>query len=207
MTDGGLSADRIQVWIERLAQGDDRACDELINHAVGRVETLTRRMFKDFRRLGRWEQTEDICQNASMRLWAAIKATRPTTAAEFHRLAALQIRRELIDQVRRYFGPEGIGANHASNAREDSDRSPLNLPFEDAQSTYDPVRLTEWAEFHEQVALLPEEERVAFDLIYYQGLAQADAAEVLGISERTIKRRWLSARLTLGQALDGSPPG
>ncbi|MDB5351628.1 MAG: polymerase subunit sigma-70 [Planctomycetota bacterium] len=56
-------------------------------------------MFRDYRRLGRWEQTDDICQNASMRLWNALKAARPATPAEFHRLAALQIRRELIDQV------------------------------------------------------------------------------------------------------------
>lgn len=198
------SADRVRLWIDRLAEGDDRACAELINHAAERLAALTRHMFKDFARLGRWEQTDDICQNASIRLWNALKATRPTTPAEFHRLAALQIRRELIDQVRRHFGPEGIGANHASNAPNASSGS--TPPYDSPQSTYDPVKLSGWAEFHERVNLLPEDERSAFDLIWYQGLTQAEAAEVLGISERTIKRRWLAARLSLGRALAGGLP-
>lgn len=206
MIEESVSADRIRLWIERLAEGDDQACSDLINHTAERVAALTRRMFKDFARLGRWEQTEDICQNASMRLWNALKTTRPTTPVEFHRLAALQIRRELIDQVRRHFGPEGIGANHASNAPADSSGSTPVEAYEAPQSTYDPVKLSSWAEFHEKVDLLPDDERSAFDLIWYQGLTQAEAAEVLGISERTLKRRWLAARLSLGHALGGSPP-
>ena len=120
-------------------------------------------------------------------------------------MAALQIRRELIDQVRRHFGPEGIGANHASNAPGDSSGSTPSEPYDAPQSTYDPVKLAGWAEFHEQVDLLPDDERSAFDLIWYQGLTQADAAEILGISERTLKRRWLAARLSLGHALEGIP--
>ena len=206
MTDDGHSTDRVQVWIERLAAGDEQACAELINHAAARLASLTEGMFQDYRRLGRWEQTEDVCQNASVRLWNALKSTRPTTPAEFYRLAALQIRRELIDQIRRHFGPEDIGANLASNAWEGDSTSPRSAAYDRPQSTHDPAKLSGWVEFHEQVALLPEDERSAFDLIYYQGLAQAEAAAILGISERTLKRRWLSARLTVGKALEGAPP-
>jgi RNA polymerase sigma-70 factor (ECF subfamily) len=204
MTDGGHSSDKIQLLIERLAQGDDEACAELINQTADRVTTLTRRMFRDFRRLGRWEQTEDIGQNASMRLWNALKVSRPATPTEFHRLAALQIRRELIDLVRHYFGPEGLGAHHASNASDDTSGSTPPLLHEQPQSTYDPVALSRWAEFHERAAALPDDERAVFDLVWYQGLPQAEAAELLGISERTLKRRWLAARLSLGHVLDGS---
>lgn len=206
MTDGCHSAEHIQVCIERLAEGDDQACAELINHSATRLATLTDRMFKDYPRLRRWEQTEDICQNASVRLWKALRETRPATPAEFHRLAALQIRRELIDQVRRHFGPEGIGANHASNACIGDSDSSLPPAYDSPQSTHDPAKICGWVEFHEQVAILPDEERAAFDLIYYQGLAQAEAANLLGISERTLKRRWLAARLALGRTLEGVPP-
>ena len=79
MIDESVSADRIRLWIDRLAEGDDQACTDLINHTAERVASLTRRMFKDFGRLGRWEQTEDISQNASMRHWNALKSTRPRT--------------------------------------------------------------------------------------------------------------------------------
>ena len=206
MIDESESADRTRLWIERLASGDDQACTDLINHNAARLAALTRRMFKDFARLGRWEQTDDICQNASLRLWKALKVTRSTTPAEFHRLAALQIRRELIDQVRCHFGPEGIGANHNSDARQDSSGSTPPDADKVSESTYDPVKLSICAEFHERVDRLTDDERSAFDLIWYQGLTQAEAAEVLGISERTLKRRWLAARLSLGHALGGEPP-
>ena len=48
---------------------------------------------------------------------------------------------------------------------------------------------------------LPEEEREAFDLRWYQGLTQAEAALVLNVSEATVKRRWLAARARLGHFL------
>ena len=206
MTDGPHSIHNLQLLIDRLAKGDDQACAELINHSARRLETLTSRMFRDYRRLGRWEETEDICQNAAIRLWKALKAAPPTTPAEFHRLAALQIRRELIDLVRRHFGPEGIGTNHASNMDHDGSSTATPSPLHVAQSTNDPSKLSTWADFHEQVAALPDDERAAFDLIWYQGLEQSEAAKILGISERTLKRRWLAARLSLGRALDGSTP-
>ena len=150
MIDESVSADRIRLWIDRLAEGDDQACTDLINHTASAWRPSPGDMFKDFGRLGRWEQTEDICQNASMRLWNALKSTRPRTPAEFHRLAALQIRRELIDQVRRHFGPEGIGANHASNFPVDPRAATPPEPYDAPQSTYDPVKLSCWAEFHKR---------------------------------------------------------
>jgi DNA-directed RNA polymerase specialized sigma24 family protein len=48
---------------------------------------------------------------------------------------------------------------------------------------------------------LPEEEREAFDLCWYQGLTQAEAALLLSVSETTMKRRWLAARARLGAFL------
>jgi RNA polymerase sigma-70 factor (ECF subfamily) len=64
-----------------------------------------------------------------------------------------------------------------------------------------------WREFHEQVERLPEEEREVFDLVWYQGLGHTDAAELLQMSARTVKRRWQAACLHLHEALDGELPG
>jgi RNA polymerase sigma-70 factor (ECF subfamily) len=72
--------------------------------------------------------------------------------------------------------------------------------------THEPQRLAAWSTFHEQIDALPTEEREVVDLLWYQGLSQAEAAEVLQVSERTIKRRWMSARLQLQDALHGEMP-
>lgn len=204
-SEGSLSNDRVRLLIERVGEGDEQACAELINHTAERVVTLTRRMFKGYERLGRWEQTDDIGQNVMVRLWNALKASRPTTPAAFHRLAALQVRRELIDQVRRYFGPEGVAAHHVSNVEADPSSSSPPPAYEAAESTHDPASLARWAEFHERAAALPDEERAVFDLVWYQGVSQNEAAALLEISERTLKRRWLAARLALGRVLDDTP--
>jgi RNA polymerase sigma factor (sigma-70 family) len=53
---------------------------------------------------------------------------------------------------------------------------------------------------------LPNKEHEVFDLLWYQGLTQDEAAQLLGVSKRTIKRRWQSARLQLFEALGGHLP-
>jgi RNA polymerase sigma-70 factor (ECF subfamily) len=62
-----------------------------------------------------------------------------------------------------------------------------------------------WTEFHEAAARLPDDLRAVFDLLWYQELSQAKAAALLGVSVRTVKLRWMKARLHVQQALGGSP--
>ncbi len=64
----------------------------------------------------------------------------------------------------------------------------------------EPTTLLEWSEFHEWVDSLPDDEREVFDLLWYQQLTQEQAAEVLGVTTRTIRRRWQDARLKLCKA-------
>src|SRR5262249_56302747 len=48
---------------------------------------------------------------------------------------------------------------------------------------------------------LPEDEREVFDLVGIQGLTHAEAAMVVGASEKTVQRRLNRARLLLAQRL------
>jgi RNA polymerase sigma-70 factor (ECF subfamily) len=199
-------ATQIQGCIDRLISGDESAREELIAQASERLTRLTRKMLRDFPGVHRWEQTDDVLQNAALRLYRALGEVRPPTAADFFRLAAAQIRRELLDLARRYSGAHGLGAHHASIAGKGEDASAAAGP-NPTDTTYDPDRLAAWSDFHREVGSLPDEERQAFDLLFYQGLSQAEAAAVLEVSERTIKRRWQSARLRLVQALGDKMPG
>ena len=70
----------------------------------------------------------------------------------------------------------------------------------------EPQHLAVWEEFHERAAALPDEEGAVFDLIWYNGLSQAEAAEVLNVSLSTVKRRWQAARLRLIEAFGGTSP-
>ena len=62
----------IEGWIQRLQAGDDSARQELLNCACERLTRLTRKMLKDFGRVKRWEQTDDVVQNSLLRLYRTL---------------------------------------------------------------------------------------------------------------------------------------
>ena len=105
----------------------------------------------------------------------------------------------LIDLARHYFGPQGRGVRQERLEENAEEHDPP-----DSEQT--PGQLAEWTEFHERVAALPDDEREAFELIWYQGLSQSDAGEAVGVSARTIKRRWQAACLKLEAFLGGRLP-
>jgi RNA polymerase sigma factor (sigma-70 family) len=190
---------RLQHCLDRLRAGDEEARRELLGGACERLRRLTRAMLRDYRRVRRWEETDDVVQSALLRLSRALQTVTPATPREFYRLAALQIRRELIDLARHYYGPEGHGAHHASAPAHES----RALPPVAADSTWGPDRLAAWADFHEQAGALPAEEQEVFDLLWYQGLTHAQAAELLGVATKTVQRRWHAACVRLSEALGG----
>jgi len=196
----------LEGWIARLKAGDESARGELINCAYERLVRLTRKMLRSYPRIHRWEETSDVMQNASMRLYRSLAEVHPDGVIEFLRLAALNIRRELLDLAKHYYGPQGQGANHATQERPHETSAGNWIDRNPADSDDDPGRLAAWTEFHRQAEELPEEEREIFDLLWYQGLTQAEAATLLNISERTVKRRWQSARLLLHDRLGGQLP-
>ena len=53
---------------------------------------------------------------------------------------------------------------------------------------------------------LPEDEREAFDLVRIQGMTQVEAAEVLGVSIKTVQRRLNRGLLILAEELDDLRP-
>ena len=204
MADATSQSVLIQGWIDRLQAGDPAARGELLKVACERLTRLARKMLHSYPRVHRWEETDDVFQNAMLRLHRTLADVTPKTVRDFFRLAALNVRRELLDLAKHYYGPRGLGAHHASRGPERDSRD--TPPDPAATSGDEPSRLAAWTELHARVEQLPDEEREVFDLLWYQGLPQAEAAALLGVSERTIKRRWASARLKLYEALGGTLP-
>jgi RNA polymerase sigma-70 factor (ECF subfamily) len=157
-------------------------------------------MFRNYRRLRRWEETDDVLQGALIRLHRALKEVTPASLRDFYRLATTQVRRELIDLSRHHFGPAGPARNLESLPPGCIDHD-TQEGFAEADGSLEPSELAAWTDFHRQVEALAEQEREVFDLIWYQGLTFTDAATVLGVSARTVMRRWQAANLRLHQSL------
>lgn len=197
----------IRRCIDRLNAGDQEVRNELISFAYERLQRMAKKMKGDFDRLGRWEQTDDVLQNASMRLYDSLAAVTLSDERHFYRLAALQIRRELIDLCRHYQGPLGVGANHHTQVKRQNPEQTAPPPaYDQAEVSADPRRMHEWSEFHQCVESLPDREREIFELLWYHELPQQEVAEMTGLSTRQIKRIWRSAKLLLHDRLQADGP-
>lgn len=204
MPDDSPSVSGLRSCLSRFRGGDASALNELVLFASKRLEILTRQMLRDYPRVRRWAQTDDVLQNALVRLCRALESVQIADAQEFYRLAATQIRRELLDLARHYSGPLNAAAHHESWAGDpgQAQRAP-DAP----DATHDPTTLADWSDFHAQVAALPDDEREVFGLIFYHGMTQEDAADVLGVAVRTVQRRWQTAMLALHKVRNGEAPG
>jgi RNA polymerase sigma factor (sigma-70 family) len=106
----------------------------------------------------------------------------------------------LID-LARYYSPRPGAIRLEELKRSDSSKD-VSAPGEKEPSS----NLDWWTEFHEQVARLPEEEREVFELKWYHRLKRAEVAMVLGLSETTVRYRWLAARLRMRQFMQDRLP-
>ena len=151
----------------------------LLDRAVCRLHQLCASLLhRKFPRLTRPPlnlQTDELLGAVVERLLKALQEVRPTTVRQFFALAGQHLRWELNDIARRLdaqptaaeLGAGGVPAPAVS----DPDLSPT-------------ARL-----ILETIGNLPDDEREVFDLVHIQGLTEPEAAAVLGVAARTVKRR------------------
>jgi RNA polymerase sigma-70 factor (ECF subfamily) len=173
--------------------GNDSARAALLEHTLERLRVLAARMFHQYAHLRSMNDTDEVMQQALVRLHRALATVRLTTARDYFGLAARQIRWVLQDLARK----AAACAVTCTNQHEDLER---------LDTAGEPSTLAEWTEFHERISALPDDDRELFDLLLYQGVMQAEAAEILNLPLRTLKRRWQQAKIRLHDALRGDWP-
>ncbi|MDO5580869.1 MAG: sigma-70 family RNA polymerase sigma factor [Planctomycetia bacterium] len=175
-------------------QGNDIDCfDQIIELSMMRIQQLAHRKLLTEQFIHRHIQTDDLFQNASMRLYQAMKSVHPKTKNDFMRLAATMIRREILDTARQLRKRYHLfPASLACDAEVDLSN------FADDQASYTPEQ---WILFHEAIDQLDEEEKLLFELLFYEGNTQQKAAEILGISPQSVYRGWRRAKIKLGELL------
>jgi RNA polymerase sigma factor (sigma-70 family) len=198
----GPTTSCLQRCLDRLNAGDPKARDELLRHSQERLRVLAHRMLARFPAVRRWEETDDVLQQLLLDLEQALERLTLGSVRDYLRLAAANLRHVLIDLARHYGGPLGLGANHATPPPRQGGSRPPAVAEEALACESDPEQLAAWGEFHELVGRLPDDEREVFDLLWYQGLSQGEAAALLHVSLSTVKRRWQAARIRVMEVLD-----
>lgn len=192
--------------LSRLTRGDPEARNELVVIACERMRDVAHRMLRGFPRVRRFDETDDVVQNAALRLYKTLASLHPSSSEHFINLACTHIRRELIDLARKHAGPESYAANHETNYVRQDDRDLAKIDAVASHTADSLGALDNWTRFHEAAAQLPDEERELFHLVWYMGAKQAEAARILGCSTRTIKRHWDSVKTLLDRSLNGQRP-
>ena len=204
MSEPELETTDLRDLVGRIQEGDSQAQDELVRRAADRLERLARSMLRRFPNVARWVQSDDVLQNALLRLLRELGRVHPGSTREFYGMAAKWIRRELVDLARHFGGPLGLGANHASGVRPPGEDAGPADPADPAVSCAS--ELERWSAFHRTVEELPTEEREVFSLSFYHGWTQPRIAELFGVDERTVRRRWRAACDRLRELLGGNLP-
>jgi RNA polymerase sigma-70 factor (ECF subfamily) len=197
MPESSANTTQLHRWLERVRAGDASARNELLRAVGARLERLVHKMLRRFPNVRRWADTQDVLQNSLLRLLHALERIEPPSMRDFYNLAACLIRAELVDLARHFAranrheaAPAGLSAPGAGGLEPEPP-----APTEDARE------LERWAQFHEACAELPAEEREVVGLIFYHGWTHAEAAELVGVSARTVQRRWRSALVQLHRVL------
>lgn len=196
---------KLEACLSQLRVGDELARGKILELCDIRLHELSHRLLGKFAKVRRWNDTDDVAQNAALRLYRALADTVPESARGLMGLMATQIQRELLDLARKHSGPMSYAANHGTNVRRNS-RGDVLLVAEaqDAYESDDEIPLERWEQFHAAVDALPEEQREVFKLIWYLGLDHQTAADATGLSVRTLARRWQEAREAVRRALEDS---
>lgn len=200
--------ERLAGCLKRLAEGDDSARVEILEVCNERLRELSSRLLGKFAKVRRWDNTDDVAQNAAMRLYRALGDTVPDSPRGLMALMATQIQRELIDLARKHSGPMSYAQNHDTNVARDGTSGGVHR-VDEAEDVGDGLEeelpLERWESFHAAVESLPEEHREVFRLVWYLGADRETAAKTLGLSVRTVGRRWQEAREMVAAALKNSP--
>jgi RNA polymerase sigma factor (sigma-70 family) len=190
----------VQRYLEEL-DGDAPAepiVRALLDRSVRRLEVLCANLlYRGYPRLMQPPvnlQPDELLGAVVERLLKALRSARPGTVREFFALANQHMRWQLNDLARRLDNQPAAG-----ELAEEMAVSPPSSSF--SRLTANGLRMLQ------AIDDLPDEEREAFDLVRIQGMTQVEAADMLGVSIKTVQRRLNRALLILSEALDDLRPG
>ncbi|MDZ4761670.1 MAG: RNA polymerase sigma factor [Alphaproteobacteria bacterium] len=166
--------------VRKIGAGDKRAASEIVRRHLPKMVGLGRRM------LGDAAEAEDVAQEVFLRVWKHAASWKPGQAkfeTWMHRVAM----NLCLDRLRR-------------SARNGGEVSP-ETPDGTASATRPLDDLQRKERVRAALQVLPERQRAALVLCYYQERTNIEAAEILGVSVDALESLLARARRALKAAL------
>lgn len=191
------SATRITNLLDACGSQDPDAFDRLIPAVLDDLRRIARRQ------LAREPPGHTLVPTAVVSelylRWSRQPGLQWRDRTHFFRVASAQIRRILVDHARRKRARKRSGAvgSTPDSALAAGSRPPSSRRL---------VDLIDLDQALDRLDGLDPELRRLVELRYFAGLSAREVAEVLGVTERTVMRRWASARAWLYVELRGGTP-
>jgi RNA polymerase sigma-70 factor (ECF subfamily) len=184
------SDDPDRALVEQVQTGQDRAFDELMARYKKPILNFVYRMIGDA------HEAEDVAQDVFVHAYRNLPRFTPRPGAKFSTWLFQLARNAAIDRLRKrgradFQSLEELKRDFPGMGRNPADQSDLS----------DLSDLIARA-----VAALPEDQRTAFVLSEYHGMATAEIAAVMDTSEKSVESRLYRARHTLRTALRALRP-
>jgi RNA polymerase sigma factor (TIGR02999 family) len=194
-TQGSTASKEITSLLAAARQGDGDAMHRLMALVYDKLRDMARRLLR-YRRPGQTITTTALVHEAYLKLVDQNGATWQDRA-HFFSVAALAMRHILVDSARRRVAKKRGG----EDVRITLDEFRLGGEEPDAEARAVEIlavdrALTSLAAVDERLSQLVE-------LRFFAGLTEEETAQVMGTSERTVRRDWRKARAFLFQALGG----
>jgi RNA polymerase sigma factor (sigma-70 family) len=190
----------VQRYLDALA-GDQQPAEQvvraLLERSVRRLHALCRNLlYRQYRRLTLPPlnlEPDELLGAVVERLLKAMRSQRPPTVRRFFGLVNQHMRWELNDLARRL-------DEHPAALRIDEEA--VRAPSLSSASSLTPSH----RRLLEVIDNLPDDEREVFGLVRVQGLTHPEAAEVMGVSVKTVQRRLNRAMVLLWKGLEHLRP-
>src|SRR5829696_1303069 len=198
-TPGSTVTGEITGLLAAARQGDGNATQRLITLVYDELRAMARRQLRNWRH-GQTITTTALVHEAYLRL----VDTRSTTwddRSHFFSVAALAMRHILVDSARRRVAKKRGG----EEVRITFDELRLGGGKRDVEARAVEVLAVDRA--LTSLSALDGRLSQLVELRFFAGLTEEETAEVMGTSERTVRRDWRKARAFLFQALGGRAAG
>ena len=177
------SSHRITSLLQSWSRGDEAAVAELTPLVLAELRALARAYMRR-ERSNHSLQATGLVNECYVRLLQA-RTVDWQNRAHFFALSARLMRRILVDFARsRQYSKRGGGAEHVA--------------FDDAQLVVEPGRdLVALDDALTALAAIDERKSQVVEMRFFGGLTNEEAADVLGVSAKTVMREWQIAKVWL----------
>ena len=178
-------------WLDALRAGDSAALDEIVRVLYDELRALARSRLRAERPEHTLSATA-LVNEAYLKL-AAHDRIGAASRTQFMAVAANTMRRILVDYAR-------TRKRHKRGGGETA------IPLEEVEPFLTEGEADEILALDEAIARLAERNPRAAEVVeqrFYAGLSIQEIAQVLGVSDRTVRRDWLVARAWLRKEVAG----